>query len=284
MDATVSGTGNLVDEARCEAAHKALARGHRQGAEAVAPPPWAVMWPCVRGDVADSLSSSDPDEMRVERGLAVAPLDDPTRGHQGAAGFSTERYVRAGAPSVGAGAWARPIAGSEAGGICCRAVDKAGAHHRFSAARAVLPTPHVVSSKKPSSGDARKAVTAPTSGANRAALQAFGVRRELPVEIRRHPYRNNRVAQDRAIHRRDRRVSAMRGFQNFRYFRCARLVPGGREAVRMMRQGRGLTPEGRCACPAEQGSCRSASVYPNGWSMSGRAFVRDVSAGVCHRR
>ncbi len=77
---------------------------------------------------------------------------------------------------------------------------------------------------------APKTVTVDKSGANLAALQAINAEREKPIKIRQNKYLNNLVEQDhRGIKR---RVRSMLGFQNFR---CARIILGGIETMRMIR-------------------------------------------------
>ncbi|AKM31680.1 integrase [Pandoraea faecigallinarum] len=210
--------------------------------------PLGVMLQCVRWYVAYSLSSRDLEEMMAERGVAVdhstihrwvikllPVFEKAMRGRLRPVGDSwrmDETYIRV------RGQWkylyrAVDKAGHTIDFLLCARRDTAAARRFFEKALAGRGTP--------------KTVTVDKSGANRAALQALGAQREIPVEIRQNKYLNNLVEQDhRAIKR---RVRPMLGFQNFR---CARIVLGGIETMHMIRKGQMLAPKGRRASPAEQ--------------------------------
>jgi putative transposase len=88
-------------------------------------------------------------------------------------------------------------------------------------------------------------VTIDKSGANLPALEAINAERETPIKIRQTKYLNIIEQDHRAIKRRTR---PMLGFKNFR---CARILPGGIELMRMIAKGQ-MTDNGARQTPEEQ--------------------------------
>ncbi|SOY77680.1 transposase [Cupriavidus taiwanensis] len=210
--------------------------------------PLDVILLCVRWYVAYSLSLRDLEEMMAERGIAVdhstvhrwviklLPLFEKAfRRHQRPVGNSwrmDETYI------LVKGQWkylyrAVDRAGKTIDFLLCARRDTAAARRFFEKAIAQNGTPQTVTVDK--------------SGATLAALQGLNAERETPIKIRQNKYLNNLVEQDhRSIKR---RVRPMLGFQTFR---CARIILGGIETMRMIRKGKMATPKGSAPSAPEQ--------------------------------
>jgi transposase-like protein len=92
-----------------------------------------------------------------------------------------------------------------------------------------------------------KTVTIDKSGANLAGLNAINADREMPITIRQSKYLNNVVEQD---HRAIKRI--VRPMLGLKSFRCARVILGGIELMRMIAKGQMKSDGGRHRSVAEQ--------------------------------
>ncbi|AJG22310.1 Mobile element protein [Cupriavidus basilensis] len=129
-----------------------------------------------------------------------------------------------------------------------RAVDKSGRTIDFllRARRDTAAARHFLEKAIAQNG-VPQTVTVDKNRANLAALQAINAERETLIKIRQNKYLNNLVKQDhRSIKR---RVRPMLGFQTFR---CARIILGGIETMRMIRKGQMATPKRSNPSAAEQ--------------------------------
>jgi len=77
-----------------------------------------------------------------------------------------------------------------------------------------------------------ESVTIDKSASNLARLKAINAAQETPIKILQQKYLNNLVEQDHRVIKR--RTRPMIGFKNFR---CARIIFGGIEIMRMIRKG-----------------------------------------------
>jgi transposase-like protein len=90
-------------------------------------------------------------------------------------------------------------------------------------------------------------VTIDKSGANLAGLNAINADREVPIKIRQSKYLNNVVERD---HRAIKRI--VRPMLGFKSFRCASIILGGIELMRMIAKGQMKSDDGRHRSVAEQ--------------------------------
>ena len=195
--------------------------------------PIDVILVCIRWYVAYPLSYRHLEEMMEERGVSV----DHSSINRWAIRFLPliEKVSRKHKRPVG-GSWRMDETYIKVKGIwkyLYRAVDKQGKTVDFllTAKRDMAAAKRFFDKAMRENGVPEK-VTMDKSGANKAAIDAINVGRDVPIVVRQVKYLNNIVEQD---HRAIKRVT--RPMLNFKSFRCAGCVLAGVELMHMIRKG-----------------------------------------------
>jgi len=195
--------------------------------------PTDVILVCIRWYAAYPLSYRHLEEMMQERGVSV----DHSSINRWAIRFLPliEKIARKHKRPVG-GSWRMDETYIKVKGIwkyLYRAVDKLGKTVDFllTAKRDMAAAKRFFDKAMHASGAPEK-VTMDKSGANKAAIDAINVGREVPVLVRQVKYLNNIVEQD---HRAIKRVT--RPMLNFKSFRSAKNILAGIELMHMIRKG-----------------------------------------------
>ena len=195
--------------------------------------PTDVILVCIRWYAAYPLSYRHLEEMMQERGVSV----DHSSINRWAIRFLPliEKIARKHKRPVG-GSWRMDETYIKVKGVWIylyRAVDKQGKTVDFllTAKRDMAAAKRFFDKAMHASGGPEK-VTMDKSGANKAAIDAINVGREVPVLVRQVKYLNNIVEQD---HRAIKRVT--RPMLNFKSFRSAKNILAGIELMHMIRKG-----------------------------------------------
>ena len=195
--------------------------------------PIDVILVCIRWYVAYPLSYRHLEEMMEERGVSV----DHSSINRWAIRFLPliEKVSRKHKRPVG-GSWRMDETYIKVKGVwkyLYRAVDKQGNTVDFllTAKRDMAAAKRFFDKAMRENGVPEK-VTMDKSGANKAAIDAINVGRDVPIVVRQVKYLNNIVEQD---HRAIKRVT--RPMLNFKSFRCAGCVLASVELIHMIRKG-----------------------------------------------
>ena len=195
--------------------------------------PIDVILVCIRWYVAYPLSYRHLEEIMEERGVSV----DHSSINRWAIRFLPliEKLARKHKRQVG-GSWRMDETYIKVKGVwkyLYRAVDKQGKAVDFllTAKRDMAAAKRFFNKAMGANGDPDK-VAMDKSGANKAAIDAINVGRDVPIVVRQVKYLNNIVEQD---HRAIKRV--IKPMLNFKSFRAAGSVLAGVELMHMIRKG-----------------------------------------------
>jgi putative transposase len=97
----------------------------------------------------------------------------------------------------------------------------------------------------------------PRRGANKAAIDAINVGRDVPIVVRQVKYLNNIVEQDQSAIKR-----VTRPMLNFKSFRCAGCVLAGVELMHMIRKGQVAIDDADAMSFADQFYALAGMVRP----------------------
>lgn len=195
--------------------------------------PIDVILVCIRWYVAYPLSYRHLEEIMEERGVSV----DHSSINRWAIRFLPliERTARKHKRPLG-GSWRMDETYIKVKGVwkyLYRAVDKQGKTVDFllTAKRDMAAAKRFFNKAMEENGDPEK-VAMDKSGANKSAIDAINVGRDVPILVRQVKYLNNIVEQD---HRAIKRMT--RPMLSFKSFRSARAVLAGIELMHMIRKG-----------------------------------------------
>ena len=220
--------------------------------------PIDVILVCIRWYAAYPLSYRHLEEMMAERGVSV----DHSSINRWAIRFLPliEKLSRKHKRLVG-GSWRMDETYIKVKGVwkyLYRAVDKAGKTVDFllTAKRDMAAAKRFFDKAMRENGDPEK-VTMDKSGANKAAIDAINVGRDVPIVVRQVKYLNNIVEQD---HRAIKRVT--RPMLNFKSFRCASCVLAGVELMHMIRKGQVAIDDADAMSFADQFYALAGQIRP----------------------